>query len=290
MENKVIFITGPTSSGKTKLAVDVAKKYNGEIISADSRQVYVGMDIGTGKEGVKSLKSKVKSDSRIDFIKSRVRFIEGIPQYLIDIIEPGGMPVRSDCLGRLARLNQLGGYNLAQFLKDAKLILNDIWRRGKLPIVAGGTGLYISALLKGYQLSTVERRPGRGNWNKKNKPKFSSILIARDLPREQLYKKIDQRLRDRLNQGIVGEVEGLIAKGVDPAWLVKIGLEYRFVTMYLNGEIKSQQELYDKLRYAIHAYARRQLTWIRHQLRGTEWVSSRNEAYNKINQFLFKQE
>lgn len=333
-KKKAIFIVGPTSSGKTSLAADIAKKYNGEIISADSRQVYVGMDIGTGKEGTCHLKRSERSheilqpvsrglqddsNSRLQYIKRQARWIDGIPQYLIDIVKPGGEK-----------------YNLAKFLSDAKLILEDIWQRGKLPIVTGGTGLYISALLEGYSLPPINQsqagETGRGMWHKKIKLNFNPLVLALDMSRPKLYKKIDKRLRYRMELGLIGEVRGLIAGGVDPRWLIKIGLEYRYVTWYLlskpslnlpltNGEkpgvanipldkgepegvkvmaIQSDQDLYDKLRFAIHAYARRQLTWIRHKINRPHFIGttrgrgeqsrSEKEAYNKIKQFLLKSE
>lgn len=266
--NKVIFIVGTTSSGKTDLAVLVSKKFNGEIISADSRQVYRGLDIGTGKEGRPNPKHQTPNTKpRIHFIKSKARYIEGVPQYLIDIVEPGGEM-----------------YNLAQFLLDANLMLNDIWSRGKLPVVTGGTGLYISALIKGYKLARAKK--GRGQWRKHKKPDFAPLVIGIDCQRDELYKKIDQRLKDRLDQGLIAEVQNLIARGIDPQWLIKLGLEYRFVTWRLRETIASDSGLYDKLRFAIHAYARRQLTWIRHQIGGVEWVRGWQQSQKTINKFL----
>jgi len=266
-DHKVIFIVGPTSAGKTGLAVEIAKKFNGEIISADSRQVYRGLDIGTGKEGIsKNAKGLMSNAKREELIKSRARYIDGIPQYLIDIVEPG------DTM-----------YNLGQFLGDAKLMLNDIWSRGKLPLVVGGTGLYITGLLKGFMPTPTKK--GRGQWKKRKKPDFQSLVVGINPPRATLYKKIDKRLKSRLNQGLIGEVEGLIARGVSPAWLERLGLEYRFVTMRLSGTIKNDDELYDKLRFAIHAYARRQLTWLRHQIGGVRWVSGLSESANLITKF-----
>lgn len=269
MIKKVIFIVGPTSSGKTSLAVQIAKKFNGEIISADSRQVYRGLDIGTGKEGVgrnvKGLMSNVKL--RKNFIKSRARYIEGIPQYLIDIVEPGGEM-----------------YNLAQFLKDAHLMLNDIWSRGKLPVVIGGTGLYISALLKGYELSPVKQ--GRGQWKKQKKPNFQPVVLGTDMPRTKLYNRIDERLKKRIKQGLIKEVSNLLKQGIKPDWLIRLGLEYRYTTWFLQGKITSETEYFDKLRFAIHAYARRQLTWIRHQIGGVRWVSGFSKSQKIINKFI----
>jgi len=286
MIKKVIFIVGPTSSGKTSLAIEIAKNFNGEIISADSRQVYRGLDIGTGKEGMPSSSNNqetclevesrraitkqaqnFKSQNRIKHIKSRARYIEGIPQYLIDIVEPGGSM-----------------YNLAQFLKDAKLTLNDIWDRGKLPVVIGGTGLYISALLKGYELSPVKQ--GRGQWKKQKKPDFQSVVLGIDMPRAKLYNRIDERLKKRIKQGLIKEVSNLLKQGIKPDWLIRLGLEYRYTTWFLQGKITSETEYFDKLRFAIHAYARRQLTWIRHQIGGVRWVSGFSKSQKTINKLI----
>ena len=272
MNNKIIFIVGPTSSGKTDIAIQLAKKFNGELISADSRQVYMGLDIGTGKEGnLKSQKSKIKIIEGVEYIKSHARYIGDIPQYLIDITEPGE-----------------GMYNLAFFLRDSELMMCDIWKRGKLPIVAGGTGLYVSALLKGYQLPKTKKK--KGEWREQIKPDFDALVIGLDVPRQKLYEKIDRRLKNRMDEGLIAEVQGLIASGVDPKWLEKLGLEYRFVTWRLQDKIKSDGELFDKLRFAIHHYARRQLTWLRHQIPGVEWVRGYAEAEKTVNKFLRSRE
>jgi len=269
MKNKIIFIVGTTSSGKTDLAVSMCRKFNGEIISADSRQVYRGMDIGTGKEGAcrndKCLMSNVKL--RKEFIKCRARYIDNIPQYLIDIVGPGGKM-----------------YNLKNFLDDANLITADIWSRGKLPVVTGGTGLYVSALTEGYRLSPTKL--GRGKWTVKETPNFDKLIIGIKLPRQEIYRRIDERLTRRLKQGLIEEVSTLISGGVSTDWLQKIGLEYRFVTRRLYGTIKTDRELYDQLRFAIHGYARRQLTWLRHKISRVEWVTGSKETVIKIRNFL----
>ena len=271
MKNKIVFIVGPTSSGKTDLAVLICKKFNGEIISADSRQVYRGLDIGTGKEGIcKNDKCQISNAKlRIDFIKCRARWISGVPQYLIDIVEPGGEM-----------------YNLKNFIDDANLCIRDIQNREKLPVVIGGTGLYVSALTEGYQLS--KHKQERGEWAKKKESNFDNLILAVDVPREELYRRIDERLEKRINQGLIAEVSNLIDRGVSTDWLQKIGLEYRFVSQRLMGTIKTDGELFDKLRFAIHGYARRQLTWLRHKISRVEWVMSSDEAVIKTHNFLRK--
>jgi len=269
--NKVIFIVGPTSGGKTDLAVKLARYFGGEIISADSRQVYEGLDLGTGKEGIckiQSPKSKAQNP-RVALIKHRARYVGNIPQYLIDIVAPGE-----------------GMYHLAQFLKDAKLMLNDIWRRGEVPIVTGGTGLYISALIKGYDLPKTKQ--GRGEWRRQRRPDFQSLVIGTATDRPKLHRRVDRRLQKRIELGLIEEVKKLLSSGVSADWLIKLGLEYRFTTWYLQGKISSRQEYYDKLKFAIHAYARRQLTWLRHQIPGVEWVSSSAQAANLTIKFLAK--
>lgn len=241
MGRKLVAIVGPTASGKTDLGIYLAKKFKGEIISADSRQVYKGLDIGTGKD-------------------------KSYPQHLIDIVEPGKKM-----------------YNLARFLKDTKKILEDIWPRGKLPILVGGTGLYLSGLLRGYELPP--KKLGRGVWYKKKTPEFESLIIGIDIPRKVLYQWIDERLERRVKEGLVEEVKGLIQEGISPKWLKKLGLEYRFVTNYLGGKM-SKKEMQEKLKYAIHGFARRQLTWLRHQLPGIHWVGSKEGAEKLVKRFL----
>ena len=271
-KNKVIFIVGPTSGGKTDLAVKLARYFDGEIISADSRQVYEGLDLGTGKEGMpRNFKFQISNfkylEDRILFLKERARYIGSVPQYLIDIQAPGE-----------------GMYHLAQFLSDAKLLLGDIWQRGKVPIVTGGTGLYISALIKGYELP--ETKQGRGKWRRRRRPDFQSLVIGTATDRPKLHERIDRRLKKRIERGLLEEVKKLLSSGVSADWLIKLGLEYRFTTWYLQGMISSKEEYYDKLRFAIHAYARRQLTWLRHQIPGVEWVSTSADAANLTVKFL----
>ncbi len=280
---KVIFIVGPTSAGKTDLAVKLARYFGGEIISADSRQVYEGLDLGTGKEGVpRNFKFQISNfkflEGRIIFLKERARYIGEVPQYLIDIVKPGVPPVRPP--------GREGGemYNLALFLGDAKLILNDIWQRGRMPIVTGGTGLYISALIKGYDLPKTKQ--GRGEWRRHRRPNFQSLVIGIKTDRLKLHRRIDLRLKKRIELGLIREVKKLLSSGVPADWLIKLGLEYRFTTWFVQGKFASKSEYFDKLKHAIHAYARRQMTWLRHQIPGVEWVSSSAEAANYIVRFL----
>ena len=271
----VITILGPTASGKTSLAVALAKRLDGEILSADSRQVYRRMDIGTGKD---------------------LSEYDGVPYHLIDICEPGTK------------------YNLFQYQQDFARAYDDIVARGRQPIICGGTGLYIEAVLKGYNLSPVPQNPelrarlegksleeltvmlrelkerngsvmhnttdvdtaqrairaieiemgtlprplpaGRG------KGLLQSLIIGVNIDRELRREKITQRLKARLDEGMVDEVRGLLAEGIAPEDLIYYGLEYRYVTEYVLGRL-SYDEMFRQLEIAIHQLAKRQMTWFR---------------------------
>jgi len=272
--NKMITILGPTASGKTQLAAALAKRIGGEIISADSRQVYRGMDIGTGKD---------------------LADYDGVPYHLIDICAAGEK------------------YNLYQYQEDFHKALADIRQRGVQPILCGGTGLYIESVLKGYNLSSVpqnallrqqlegktlteltqmleelKRRTGSTMHNKtdvdtaqrairaieieqynidhpmpkREMPGVPSIVIGVDINREERRRKISARLKSRLEEGMVDEIKGIIASGVAPEDLIYYGLEYKFVTQYVIGEL-TYSEMYRQLEIAIHQFAKRQMTWFR---------------------------
>ena len=275
---QMITILGPTASGKTRLAAALAAKIGAEIISADSRQVYRRMDIGTGKD----LADYVVNDTPV-------------PYHLVDICEPGTR------------------YNLFQYQKDFIEAYDDIRKRGRRVVLCGGTGLYIEAVLKGYQLSPVpqndelrERLAGkdldelaailadlkrRNHSNMHNRtdvdspqrairaieieeynmktpvalryvPPVPSLVVGVDISREERRARITQRLNDRLEGGMVDEVRQLIADGVEPENLIYYGLEYKFVTEYVIGKI-SYQEMFTQLEIAIHQFAKRQMTWFR---------------------------
>lgn len=275
----MITILGPTASGKTALSTALAARMgNAEIISADSRQVYRGMDVGTGK----------------DLADYRVGEME-VPYHLIDIVEPGTK------------------YNLYQYQKDFHEVYEDIRQRGALPILCGGTGLYIEAVLKGYQLSPVPQnaalRKDLEGWSlealterlKELKAKtgsamhnrtdvdscqrairaieiesynlehpvplremspIDSLLIGVDIDRDSRRKKITQRLRQRLETGMLDEVRGLLDGGIPADDLIYYGLEYKYVTEHIIGKI-SFDEMFVSLETAIHQFAKRQMTWFR---------------------------
>ena len=270
----MITILGPTASGKTSVAAALARKIGGEIISADSRQVYRRMDIGTGKD-------------LADYGE--------IPYHLIDIREPGTK------------------YNLFEYQQDFFDVYQDIQGRGAVPILCGGTGLYIEAVLKGYKLSPVPQNPELRNrlegltlpvladmlkalkvknnsvmhnttdvdscqrairaieietYNlehpvpRRELPSVDSLIIGIDINREERRAKISQRLRARLEEGMVDEVRALLEEGIAADDLIYYGLEYKFVTEYLIGKT-TYDEMLTRLEIAIHQFAKRQMTWFR---------------------------
>ena len=269
---RLLVITGPTASGKTSRAVDVAKKIDGEIISADSRQIYRGMDIGTGKDLIE---------------------YENIPYHLIDICRAGYK------------------YNLYEYLRDFKHSYDNISQRGKFPILCGGTGLYVESVLNGLQLPEVpENKELRNSLKDKSlkeltsilssmktlhnvtdvdsckrairaieiqtyyqehpelsinispKPIEDAVIVAIDIDRENRRSRISHRLRSRLEEGMIDEVKRLIDSGVSPDDLIYYGLEYKFVTKYILGEL-TYESMYSELEIAIHQFAKRQMTWFR---------------------------
>ena len=298
MSKRMITILGPTASGKTQIATQLAARLDGEIISADSRQVYRRMDIGTGKD---------LGDYTVDKGEETVK----IPFHLIDICEPGTK------------------YNLFQYQEDFHKAYNDIMSRGKLPILCGGTGLYIEAVLKGYNLPDVPQNPGlreslkdkslgeltamledlkkqtgsvmhnktdvdscqrairaieiekyilevRGKkLEVRDVPPLDSVIIGVDIDRELRRRKITQRLHARLENGMVDEVRGLLAEGIPPENLIYYGLEYKFLTQYVIGQL-SYDEMVRQLEIAIHQFAKRQMTWFRGMKRrgfNIHWVT-----------------
>lgn len=303
MENKkMITILGPTACGKTSVATALAADMEGEIISADSRQVYRGMDIGTGKD-------------LADYV------VDGkqVPYHLIDIADPGTK------------------YNLFEYQRDFHDAYNDITSRGVLPVLCGGTGLYIEAVLKGYSLSTVpqnqelrNRLEGKSleeltalliDLKKKNGsnmhnrsdvdscqrairaieieehnlyhpmperelPPVPSLIIGLDIDRDERRAKITRRLRQRLDDGMVDEIRSILNKGVAPEDLIYYGLEYKYVTEHVIGKL-SFDEMFRQLEIAIHQFAKRQMTWFRGmERRGftIHWISASLSMEQKINE------
>lgn len=272
MSCPLLVITGPTASGKTRLAVAAARRTGGEIVSADSRQVYRGMDIGTGKD---------------------IEEYGEVPVHMLDIV-PAGYK-----------------YNLFEYLRDANAAIDDIRSRGRLPIVTGGTGMYVEGLLNGLRLPMVPpdealRESLRGKSlteltailaemkrlhnttdvdtparairaieieryyvshpdlavNAVPHPVEGAVAVCVDIPRDLRRQRITLRLKQRLENGMIDEVKSLLDSGIAPDDLIYYGLEYKFVTEYLLGR-SSRDEMFRGLETAIHQFAKRQMTWFR---------------------------
>ena len=220
----LIVVLGPTASGKTRYAVSLARQLGGEIISADSRQVYRGMDIGTGKD---------------------LAEYGDVPYHLIDIAEPGTQ------------------YNVWQFQQDFLKAWTDIRARGAVPILCGGTGMYVNAVTRGYDFSektplSAPRTVSSFSEALPRQPFFIGTLVDRDTRNA----RIDARLDARLQEGMIDEIRGLLERGVPAERLLAYGLEYKFVTLYLQG-VLPYEEMRTQLATAIHQFAKRQMTWFR---------------------------
>ena len=301
---QMITILGPTASGKTPVAARLAVEIGGEIISADSRQVYRRMDIGTGKD----LADYMVDDRQIAY-------------HLIDIREPGTK------------------YNLFEYQQDFFDAYEDIRSRGAVPILCGGTGLYIEAVLKGYHLSPVpqnqelrDRLEGKSlaeltemltalkaktgsnmhnttdvdscqrairaieieTFNlehptpRRELPPVDSLIIGIDIDRELRREKITRRLKARLEEGMVDEVKALLDEGIPADDLIYYGLEYKFVTEYLTGQ-STYDEMFSRLEVAIHQFAKRQMTWFRGmERRGFKinWIEATLPMEEKIKRII----
>lgn len=269
-----IAVTGPTASGKTGKAVALAEALNGEIISADSRQVYTGMDLGTGKD---------------------IEEYGDTPRHLIDIVPAGEK------------------YNLHRFIADFHLVYRDIVSRGKMPVICGGTGMYLENALAGVRLPEVPENPGlreglKGktleeltailsgiktlhnvtdvdtcqravraieiqryyidnpehavNADRASSKPLDTVIVGLDIPRDDRRRRISERLDARLKAGMVDEVKRLLDSGIPAENLIYYGLEYKFLTLYVIGRI-TYDEMYSGLETAIHQFAKRQMTWFR---------------------------
>lgn len=271
---KVLAVVGPTACGKTRRGVALARALGGEIVSADSRQVYRGMDVGTGKD---------LADYGTD-----------VPYHLIDIAEPGTK------------------YNLFRFLADCRCAVDDIEARGRLPIIVGGTGMYVENFLKGVRLPEVPANPGLRQAlagkslgeltamlasmktlhnstdvdtaaravraieieqyyldhpalaaDTRGAEPVPAVIVGIDIDRDSRRRLITARMRRRFDsEDMLAEVEGLIAGGVDPEALIYYGLEYKYLTLHVLGRI-SRAEMEQQLEIAIHQFAKRQMTWFR---------------------------
>lgn len=297
MKKGLIVILGPTASGKTSLSIDLAKKYNGEIICADSRSVYKKLDIGTAKPTPEEQSQ--------------------VPHHMLDIAEPGDV------------------FTVAEFKKGADDIIKKIFSRSKIPFLVGGSGLYIDSVVYGLKipevapdwemrsklekLSTSElftklkkldpefakevdknnkrrliralevigkTRKKYSELRKKNPPSYPILIFGIDIPRKDLVKKIDTRVDQRIKAGMIEEVEDLIADGVDPKWLDNLGLEYRYLSKYVTGELSRQQTI-EQLKSVSHQFARRQMTWFKRN-HDIIWIKNKPQAEKEIKKFLQK--
>ncbi len=291
----MITVLGPTATGKTKFAAHLAAEFDGEIISADSRQVYRGMDLATGKD---------IEDYNVDGKR--------IPFHLVDIVEPGYE------------------YNVYEFQKDFLKVYDDIVKRDKTPVLCGGTGLYIESVLKGYRLIEVPEnlqlrktlsnltdnelisrlkafKTPHNTTDIKDRerlvraieiqtyynehpdidryfPNIENTIFGIKFEREIIRNRITERLKKRLDSGMLDEVTELLDKGLTPGQLKFYGLEYRYLTMYITGEI-DYDEMFGLLNTAIHQFAKRQMTWFRRMERNgfkIHWIDGRFNMKKKI--------
>ena len=287
----MLVILGSTASGKTKLAVELARQLNGEVLSADSRQVYRGLDIGSGKD---------------------LDEYEDIPYHLIDIVDPGYE------------------YNIFDFQKDFIGAFDNVNSRNKLPILAGGSALYVDSILKGYRLIEVPKnealraqlapmdqealveklkvlKPNLHNTTDlidrdrliraieiaigeqqstigaADFPSLTPLTFAIKWEREEVRKRITARLKERLDNGLIEEVEQLHANGVSWETLFFYGLEYRFIAQHLQGQL-SQNDCFQKLNSAIHQFSKKQDTWMRRLERNGQdihWLDGNQDTFTQ---------
>ena len=296
MSFNLLVILGPTASGKTTLAVQLAQRLNGEIISADSRQVFRGMDLGTGKD---------------------LQEYGDVPYHLIDVADPG---------------DEFSVFNFQQLFTQA---FEDICRRQRLPILAGGSGLYLQAALQGYRFVEVPENPQlrallesltdeqlqerllesrvtlhnttdltdrqrliraieitEGEKEQPDRtvhlPEIDPFVIGIRWDRQVLRQRITRRLRQRLDEGMVEEIESLLTRGIAPEVLDFYGLEYRFLSQYVCGEL-GRNDMFQKLNSAIHQFAKRQDTWFRRMERQgirIHWVEGAGQPLQEALELL----
>ncbi len=291
---KVVAVVGTNASGKSALGIRLAKQFDGEIISADSRQVFRGLDLGSGKVTTEEM--------------------QGVPHYLIDVREPGEF------------------FSMADFQKMSYEKIDEIRARNHLPMIVGGTGLYVDSVLDGYLLSDkepdlayraeleklttpalyaklvtlvpdvdveknnrnrvmrmLERIHDGDNAVPSKQARYDSLRLGVSWERDVLAKRIDERLEMRLEQGMIEEVQGLLDAGASRDFLLGLGLEYRYITQYLIGEIPDRDDMLAQLAHAIKKFAKRQMTWFRRNP-DIVWLDMQGDAYaqacDEIEKFL----
>ena len=289
MQGKLIAVMGTNASGKSGLGIALAARYGGEVVSADSRQVFRGLDLGSGKI--------TPEEAR------------GVPHHLIDVCEPGDF------------------FSMADFQRLAYAAIVDILARGKIPFLVGGTGLYVDAVIDGYELSDIEpdlelrahletfetpalyemlkeklpdteidpknrnrvmralERLAADDYHpRRRSPRYEVLKLGVTWPREVLKERIDERLERRLQQGMIDEVKGLMEQGVSTEFLTKLGLEYRYITEYLLGRWTYEQML-DELSRAIKRFAKRQMTWFRKE-ENLHWLDMGNDPLGQAAEMI----
>lgn len=280
---KLIVVEGTNASGKSGLGVALAARYGGEIVSADSRQVFRGLDLGSGKIAPEEMK--------------------GVPHHLLDVCEPGDF------------------FSMHDFQRLAYAAIDGILGRGRLPFLVGGTGLYVASVTEGYVMSDaapdlkyrayletfetprlyemlieaapdVEVEPKNRNrvmrlleklhagddHVPRSRPRYDCLKLGVTWDRETLRSRIDERLQRRLDAGMIEEVRGLIDSGVPIEFLMKLGLEYRFIAQYLTGEIPRREDMVEQLSTAIKQFAKRQMTWFRRD-RDILWLDMTGDPF-----------
>ena len=293
---KLVVVLGTTACGKSGLGVELAKRFNGEVISADSRQVYKGLDLGTGKVTEEEM--------------------EGIPHHMLDVVEPGE------------------AYSVADFQPAAYAAIDDVIARGKTPILVGGTGLYVRAITEGFQFSDSKPDPAlrqeleeksneelyailrektgvtltggeennrhrlmrsvekalSGAWEApKACPRYDCLLLGVNFLRDVVCQRIDDRLQARIDAGMIDEVANLRSAGVSDEFLDRLGLEYRYILWYLTGKIPTMEGLKDELGRAIKRFATRQVVWFKKD-QDVLWLDMEgdflSQAADAVEQFL----
>ena len=290
--NKLVIIAGTNASGKSGLGIELALKYGAEIVSADSRQVFKGLDLGSGKVTAQEMR--------------------GVPHHLLDVAEPNDF------------------FSLSHYQKLAYAAIDDVFARGGRPFLVGGTGLYVNAVVDGYNLNDAEPDPairqrveamsleeltelikeknpgalerldlknkrrleraaekalaGKGN-ELPSKPRYETLMIGVTWPRDVLYERIRERLDRRLKEGMIEEVENLRANGATDEFLYKLGLEYRYILMYLKGEFGSFDAFYDKLFMEIRHLAKEQMTWFRKRT-DIHWIDMQKDPFDEASRLI----
>lgn len=294
VKGKLICVVGTNASGKSALGVELARRYNGEIVSADSRQVFRGLDLGSGKITPAEMM--------------------GVPHHLIDICDPGAF------------------FSMADFQRLAYAAIEDIRARGRVPFLVGGTGLYVASVVEGYELSgpgpdlgyraqlenydtptlhrmllkqfpdadvdpknrnrimrLLERIATGDSLVPRKSPRYDALQLGVTWSRPEIIRRIDLRLEARMQSGMLDEVRTLLQNGASPEFLKKLGLEYRYLTEYLLGEIPTEAEMLDELGRAIKRFAKRQMTWFRKDP-AIHWLDMQaepvEEACGRIEAFL----